>query len=481
VRGWPLRRRIVVAAAVLVALGLLVAGLATTAALRGYLLREVDAELQQAARTWGAGGRGPGFDRDRAEQFRGPAAFYVVSLDPDGGDPVVLAEPAAAAEAPPDLPGWTLTDTIAGSGEPFTVGSAGPDWRVVAVPLRNGTGTLMFAASLAAVQATVAQLALLQLVIGAAVLLALVLIGRRLLVGGLRPLADVEQAAGAIAAGDLDRRAAVTDPGTEVGRLGASFNTMVAALQASLAAQAASEAAARRDEARMRQFVADASHELRTPLTSVRGYAELYRLGAARSPEQVADALGRIEGEAQRMGVLVEDLLLLARLDAERAFARDGLDLREVAQAAVESARAAWPDQAFRLVVPDAPVVVVGDADRLRQVVLNLLSNAQRHTTTGSMVDIRVAGEGHEALLAVRDHGPGVPPEQAERIFERFVRADASRARDDGGAGLGLAIVAAIVAGHAGTVVVGAPQDGGAGAVFTVRLPAGAAAAPGPR
>lgn len=479
--GWPLGRQIVAGAAVLVALGLLVAGVATTAALRTSLLGTVDAELRQV--TGPPDGRGPDNDgldrlaqddRGRDGRFRG-AAYYVVALEADGTTSAVLAVPAIDGDTPPELPAWTVAEVEASGGEPFTVDSAGPHWRVVAQPRPDGSGSFMVAASLADVESTLQRLVLLQVVIGAVVLVGLVLAGTRLVRRGLRPLAAVEATAGAIAGGDLARRVDVPHPGTEVGRLGQSFNAMVDQLQQSLAAQSASEAAARRNEARMRQFVADASHELRTPLTSVRGYAELYRMGAASEPAQVAGAMARIEAEATRMGVLVEDLLLLARLDAERAFATDRLDLRDVAARGVDSARAAWPGVRFDLRLPPTAVEVVGDADRLQQVVLNLVSNAQRHTAPGTAVEVtvRAGGGGAGAELVVRDHGPGVPQDLADRIFERFVRADASRARDDGGAGLGLAIVAAIAAGHGGTVAVGRAADGAGGAEFTVRLPSG--------
>jgi two-component system OmpR family sensor kinase len=296
----------------------------------------------------------------------------------------------------------------------------------------------------------------------------------------LRPLREVEDTAAAIAAGDLSRRVADDDPRTEVGRLGAAFNTMLGRIEQSFRAQAASEEEARRSEDKMRRFVADASHELRTPLTSIRGFAELHRLQQGAGPgsgsADVGRSLQRIESEATRMGLLVEDLLMLARLDQERPLGEEPVDLLAVAADVVHDTAARAPDRVVRLVaVPSPePPVVAGDDARLRQVLTNLVDNAVQHAPPGTPVEVRVAADaGRSAVVEVVDHGPGLSPEQKEHVFERFWRADSSRTREDGGAGLGLAIVSALVARHGGAVEV--DDTPGGGATFRVRLPLRAA------
>jgi two-component system OmpR family sensor kinase len=252
---------------------------------------------------------------------------------------------------------------------------------------------------------------------------------------------------------------------------------MLAKIETAFAQRAASEQAARSSEERMRRFVADASHELRTPLTAIRGFAELYRQGAVSDEAEIARLMRRIEDEAKRMGLLVDDLLLLARLDQERPLARAPVDLLALAGDAVHDTRALAPDRPVRLEVgaTDPPPVVIGDEARLRQVLTNLLANAVRHTPPGTPVTVTV-GTGPSArtgaravILTVADEGPGLAPDAAARVFERFYRADAARNRRDGGTGLGLAIVAALVAGHGGAVDV--HSEPGAGACFRVELP----------
>ena len=270
------------------------------------------------------------------------------------------------------------------------------------------------------------------------------------------------ETAGAIAAGDLTRRVEPADERTEVGRLGMALNTMLSHIETAFEQR-------RRSEERLRRFIADASHELRTPLTSIRGYAELFRRGADTRPEDLAKSMANIEAEASRMGVLVDDLLLLARLDQGRPLEREAVDLTAVVTHAVESARAIEPDRTIELEA-DA-VGIVGDAGRIRQVVDNLLDNARVHAPDAS-VHVRVAVDGDDAILEIRDAGPGIEPDVAARIFERFTRGDPSRSRGTGGAGLGLSIVAAIVESHGGTVSASA-RDPGDGAVFLVRLPLG--------
>jgi two-component system, OmpR family, sensor kinase len=257
-----------------------------------------------------------------------------------------------------------------------------------------------------------------------------------------------------------------SDPHTEVGRLGLALNAMLGRLEEAFAERQASEN-------RLRQFIADASHELRTPLASIRGYAELFRIGAARKPVDTEKAMQRIEDEAERMGVLVEDLLTLARLDEVRDPVREDVDLALLARDGVEDARATAPDRRIELQV-DGSAIVVGDPDQLRQVLGNLMRNALVHTPPGTPVDVTLASVGEEVALDVRDHGPGLPVTDTDALFERFWRAEGGRHRGKAGAGLGLAIVAGMVGAHGGRVkAANAPQGG---ARFTVWLPARAAA-----
>ncbi len=261
--------------------------------------------------------------------------------------------------------------------------------------------------------------------------------------------------------GDPPRRVEPADSTTEVGRLGLALNEMLGRIEQAFAAQEASEQ-------RLRRFLADASHELRTPLTSIRGYSELFRRGADSRPADLETAMRRIEEEARRMGVLVDDLLLLARLDADRPLARDSVDLVGIVTDAAHDARAADPDRTISLDTPSR-LTLIGDADRLLQVVANQLANALRHTPAGTPIEMSLATSGDWATLSVRDHGPGLPPDALAMVFEPFSRLDASRGRATGGAGLGLAIVKAVVEAHGGRVDAVTPQDGGAS--FTVRLP----------
>jgi two-component system OmpR family sensor kinase len=279
---------------------------------------------------------------------------------------------------------------------------------------------------------------------------------------GLRPLDRIAATADAIAAGDLSRRVSPATERTEVGRLGLALNAMLARLERAFAAQQASED-------RLRRFLADASHELRTPLASIRGYAELFRIGAARKPAETEKAMVRIEQESARMGVLVEDLLTLARLDELREPVRTEVDLAALARDAVDDARAIAPDRSID-VRANGPAVLDADGHQLRQVLANLLRNALVHTPPGSPVEVGVAREDGTVRLEVRDHGPGLPTDDTGVLFERFWRAEAGRERGKGGAGLGLAIVAGIVAAHEGRVEAENASDGGAR--FVVHLPA---------
>jgi two-component system OmpR family sensor kinase len=458
----PLRVKLVAAVVALAALGLTVSGAAATTALRGYLLDRVDAQLAAAVndpRQLNALLRGSGDGDGRPDSF---GSIYVQF----GQSATALPD----AVPPPAIPAKTRPD-----GNPFTVPATrgGTSWRVVEGNLAtpSGSGVIVIAVPLDEVQRTVRRLVRIETVVGLIVLLLLAGGGYVVVRRSLRPLVEVETAAEAVAAGDLTRRVPEADPRTEVGSLSRSFNTMVTQVESAFAAASTSEADARASEERMRRFVGDASHELRTPLTSIRGFAELYRQGALPAPEDVSRAMSRVESEASRMGLLVEDLLLLARLDQQRPLERARVDLLQLAGDAVQDARAVDPARRVDLqVVPGGPApVVLGDAARLRQVLGNLVSNALTHTPAGSAVGLRVSTAEHDALVAVIDHGPGIAAEDRSRIFERFFRADTSRARASGGTGLGLSIVSALVAAHGGAVSV--EQTPGGGATFTLRLP----------
>ncbi|MFL6296978.1 MAG: sensor histidine kinase, partial [Actinomycetes bacterium] len=415
-------------------------------------------------------------------RHRGPPSPYLVQyrladgrLDEQDENPLEQGRPPPRV---PDDPAWFE----ANAGETTTVPAAGGGgrWRVAVAPRRDGSeGSVVVAASLDGIDATIRQLRLIDLGVSLIVLAALAGVGAAIVRASLRPLVEIEQTARAIAAGDLTRRVPERDPGTEVGRLGRALNTMLAQIESAFGARAASEASARRSEDRMRRFVADASHELRTPLTTIRGFAELYRQGAARDPAELDRLMRRIEDQAARMGLLVEDLLLLARLDTERPLDRQPVDLLALAAEAVNDARAVAPDRRIELVLGgdngdhDGVLVVLGDDRRLRQVLANLVNNALTHTPAGSPIEVRVGTstlDGRPGVaVEVVDHGPGLAPEQAERVFERFYRADPARSPADGGSGLGLSIVAALVAVHGGTVAVDSVP--GRGARFRVVLP----------
>ncbi|HEY4315730.1 MAG TPA: HAMP domain-containing sensor histidine kinase, partial [Actinomycetes bacterium] len=357
----------------------------------------------------------------------------------------------------------------------------GDDWRVLVRATVGGAPGLrpvpilyVRAVSLSDVEDTTHQLVILELIVGAVVLALLGGLAYVVVRTSLRPLAEMETTAAGIAAGDLSQRVPERDPRTEVGRLSQAFNAMLGQIETAFRAREASESSALASEQRMRRFVADASHELRTPLTSIRGFAELYRQGGVPSGEELDRVMRRVEDEAARMGLLVEDLLLLARLDQQRPIELAPVDLIGVLGDVVHDTRVLAPDRDITLSVDgDVAPVVLGDEDRLRQIVTNLVSNAITHTPNGSPVAIGLAvgpgpGAG-TALVSVTDHGPGMSEEDRAKVFERFYRADPSRTRAAGGSGLGLSIVAALVAAHGGRV--GVQSALRSGSRFLVELP----------
>ncbi|WP_410811731.1 sensor histidine kinase [Micromonospora sp. 067-2] len=497
-RGVPLRVKLVTSVLTLVAAALLVISSLTTFFLRGYLVDQVDAQLQGT--TQAIGPLLPAL-RTRKVDAMLPSDYVVVLATPSAVSPPsydqYTLDPAQLPRFPTDVAGFAKLE-----GKPFDAVSQDgrTRWRLYYAAQPNNE-VLAVGQPLTDVDRAVQRLVWIDLLVGGAVLIMLASVGAAIVRTSLKPLVEIERTAAAIAGGDLTRRVPDPEEGqgqptSELGRLSRALNTMLAQIEAAFTARAASETAARsaestardaaaaaqtseararRSEERMRQFVADASHELRTPLTTIRGFAELYRQGAARAPEQTAGLLRRIEDEAARMGLLVEDLLLLARLDRERPLSLAPVELPVLASDAVQAARAIAPDRRIELEIEpgSGPLVVYADDARLRQVIGNLVTNALTHTPPDAEIQLRLRAEpGNLAVVEVADTGQGLSPEQTERVFERFYRADAARTRRaDGntGTGLGLAIVAALVAAHHGSVEV--TETPGGGATFRVRLP----------
>ncbi|HKT04830.1 MAG TPA: HAMP domain-containing sensor histidine kinase [Rugosimonospora sp.] len=471
---FSLRTKLVVSVLALVAFALTVMAVATGAALRRNLVQRLDGQmsdetagLQLELDRLGAAGpvHIPHNDEGGGRNFAMPTPDLLESLNADGSlyDSNVSPLPANA----PQLGGSALSRT-----EPITVAGNGANWRVLVFKYGEGYHYVV-ARNMSEVDSSVGRLAWITMLFGFIVFLAVAAAAIVLVRGSLRPLVEIERTAVAIAGGDLSQRVPERGARSEVGRLGTAFNTMIDRISAAFTARASSEARARRSEDRMRQFFADASHELRTPLTTIQGFAELYRQGAVPGPEERTRLVRRIEDEARRMGLLVEDLLLLARLDQQRPLAAQAVDLTVLAADAVEDAHVIAPARHVSLALPPGggPVLVTGDEERLRQVVRNLVTNALVHTPPDAAVTVRLGRQPDRATLEVADTGPGLTPEQRQHVFERFYRADPARSRRDGpvGTGLGLAIVSAITAAHAGTVEV--DSEPGAGATFRLSLP----------
>ena len=402
---------------------------------------------------------------------------YLVQLSNAAGTQISRSsQPLNQGECGPAIPTLSVAAVAALHGQPFTVPSTkgSERWRVVVSVMPNGAGSIAVATPLTGVDSTLNQLVLFDVIIGAGVLIVLAGLSYIFVRHSLRPLVDVEHTAAAIAAGDLTRRVPQSDPRTEVGRLAGALNGMLSQIESAFRAREASEQEARTSETRMRRFITDASHELRTPLTSIRGFAELYRMGAVPEQSDVDRVMTRIESESTRMGLLVDDLLLLARLDQQRPLERELVDLETIASDAVHDAQAVAPgrDVQLQLSTHD-PVIVVGDDARLRQVVGNLVTNALTHTPESSAVTVGLSIDDTAAerfaVLEVADSGPGLSPKDAQRIFERFYRVEESRTRANGGSGLGLSIVAALTAAHGGTADVETKL--GVGSRFRIRLP----------
>ena len=464
-----LRGRLLIGVISLVVLGLLVSDIATFATLQKFLIGRLDAQLtsnpQAAVAVLGGPSEGP------RSSFGYPNGTIVERVSADGT--ILLSKELTTngsnpSSGAPELPGTLPNKGLDTPSEPYTVEGNGTvtQYRVTDWPEDSfGGDYVVLALPMNDVQSTLALLLGVEVLISAVVVGAMIVLAVLIIRIGLRPLESMGAVAGHIAAGDLSRRVEPATPRTEIGRLGLALNGMLTQIEAAFEQRKASEN-------RLRRFIADASHELRTPLTSVRGYSEMLRRGASDNPNDSELARRRIEEEAVRMSTLVDDMLLIARLDQGRALEARPVDLQTIATDAAADARVVAPQREIKLDAPSS-VIVTGDDIRLRQVLGNLVRNALVHTPTRTPIEIAVTTSNGTARVSVADHGPGLRSDQMDRIFEPFFRADPSRSRDSGGAGLGLSIVSAVVVAHGGQVKV--KETSGGGATFEVELPLAAA------
>jgi two-component system OmpR family sensor kinase len=476
--SWSLLNRLTLGVVLLSTLGVVASDIAAQSLLRTYLTQEVDNELLSIA-----GGSIPRLERAgiesddddfsdndaRTMQVRPlrsiPTATSVTLIGPAG---IVLGQIGGdlnATEITSYLSAITPEKTAKYGNRPFTIETDEHDFRVLSQTLPSGFGRVVVAHSFEDIDRILARLQGLFILIGLVMIFFIALASRKVITVGLKPLSNVEATAERIAEGDLTARLPDVKPNTEVGRLVSTLNTMLGRIEESFDARLESES-------KLRRFVADASHELRTPITAIRGFAELHRQGAVSGEEKTKELIGRIENESKRMGSLVEDLLLLARLDQSREMKSDPVNLTQIVSDAVASARAAGQNHTVNFDEQGEEIYALGDKDRIHQVVANLLANARTHTPAGTIIDVSVKQDTDGVRIRIADNGPGLSKSDQERIFERFYRADASRVRTDGeGTGLGLSIVDAVMRAHAGQVSV--QSEVGKGAVFTLFFPLG--------
>jgi two-component system OmpR family sensor kinase len=461
------------ASVVLASFAIIASDFAANAALRTYLISQVDDQLINISNTslnrLDRAGIAPLEADDKNSPFkileplRGvPTATSITLLDIDGN--LIGQVGGELGGKNFAVTGLKIAEVSQYKNRPFTIeGKDGePDIRALAQMLPTGMGSVIVADSLEKVDKTLSQLRFLFLILGLIALITIAMAARWIIALGLKPLEAVEDTAEAIAAGDLSARLPAAKPDTEVGRLTTSLNTMLARIEESFTARVESEN-------KLRRFVADASHELRTPLTAIRGFAELHRQGAVVGEEKTKELINRIEKESVRMSSLVEDLLLLARLDQSRELAKEPVDLNTLITEAVASARAAGPNHPIEIKLEASEIFVLGDSQRIHQVIANLLANARTHTPDGTEISITAMQGASETTIAVSDKGPGLSKADQDRIFERFYRADPSRVRNSGeGSGLGLSIVDAVMKAHGGYVSV--KSEVGQGATFTLHF-----------
>ena len=475
---WSLRNRLILATLALATNAIAASDFAATNSLRSFLISQADNQLTEVVQTSMLRLDRAGIESELSSEVDDKNSFR--PLRPLGGVPTTTAVTLL------DLKGnvigqiggqfsnsidfkefnkLTPAEVILRKGEPFTIIGIGnqPDIRAIAKLLPSGAGTVVISVALDSVDRTVAGLGGIFFLIGLFVLLSIGFVARSLIKLTLKPLNKIEETAAAIAEGDLSARLPVVNPKTEVGRLTGSLNTMLSRIEESFAVRVESES-------KLRRFVADASHELRTPLTAIRGFAELHRQGAVEGAEKTKELISRIEKESIRMSSLVEDLLLLARLDQSRELTFDPVDINHLVKEAVASAQAAGPEYEITVSSASDEIFVLGDSMRIHQAIANLLANARTHTPSGTKIGVDISQDEVETKISVSDNGPGLTAEDQSRIFERFFRADPSRARASGeGSGLGLAIVDAVMKAHDGSVEV--KSELGNGAIFILHFP----------
>ena len=471
---WSLRNRLILAAVFLASLAIIASDFAANTALRSYLISQVDNQLFNIS-----SGSLERLDRagiaPQSQVQESPSPFRVVQpirgvptstsltlLDREGN--LIGQVGGELAGQNFGVTGLKVSQVEKYKNKPFTIEGEGrnPDVRALALVLPTGMGSVIAANSLEEVDKTLSQLRFLFFFLGLIAIFLTALVSRWIIAISLRPLDKVEETAEAIAAGDLSARLPAAKPDTEVGRLTTSLNAMLSQIEQSFSVKVESEN-------KLRRFVADASHELRTPLTAIRGFAELHRQGAVSGEEKTKELISRIEGESIRMSSLVEDLLLLARLDQARELDFEVVDLNTLIVEVVASAKAAGPDHPIELNLPQQELFVLGDSRRIHQVVANLLANARTHTPLGTKINVTARQTLAEVIIEVADNGPGLSKSDQERIFERFFRADPARVRHSGeGSGLGLSIVDAVMKAHGGYVSVKSELD--KGATFTLHF-----------
>ena len=472
---WSLRNRLLVSVLIVSAIGIAASDFGAIQSLRHFLVNQLDTQLITISHNTQMQLDRAGIESQQQAtddmQFmpirplRGvPTTTTVTLLDPTGAVIGHIGGDLMGSSTGAEFKGFTLEKVLATQGKPFNLNSENDlHYRVIATSLPSGQGSVLVASSLENVSKTLKELGFLFLLISLLVLALVGLLARAFIRLSLKPLNEVEVTAAAIAGGDLSARLPQSRPTTEVGKLTTSLNRMLERIEESFAVRVESES-------KLRRFVADASHELRTPLTAIRGFAELHRQGAVSGEEKTKELVQRIEKESIRMGSLVEDLLLLARMDQTPELAKEPVDLDNLIHEVVASARAAGPDHPITVDLPEGDNFVLGDLTRIHQAVANLLANARTHTPSGTAITVSIKQLESETTITVADQGPGLSHADQEKIFERFYRADTSRARTKGeGSGLGLSIVDAVMKSHGGSVSV--LSELGQGCEFTLHFP----------
>jgi two-component system OmpR family sensor kinase len=472
--NWSLRDRLTAGVLILSAFGFIGAGIGSQALLRDYLINQVDEQLlsvvgetsDQLDRAGieddsSASSANEFGNRSSAPLNRVPTSISVTVLDPFGNLIGGLGGDLNSNKITEYVKGLLPGQVMEFGNKPFTIEAPGSDFRVATTVLPSSLGSVIVAQSLEDFDQTTRRIGVVFVIIGLFVLFFIAFASRQVIKISMRPLEKIEDTAEKIAAGDLSARLDNFEPDTEVGRLSTSLNIMLSRIEESFAVRTLSEN-------KLRRFVADASHELRTPLTAIRGFAELHRQGAVPEGEKTKELISRIEKESIRMGYLVEDLLMLARLDQSRELVMDSFNLSALVNEAVTSAAASGPDHSVTSQIRPS-VITIGDADKIYQAVTNLLANARAHTPAGTSIKVSVGSNQTGAFVSVADNGPGLTKEDQSRIFERFYRVDPSRQRNaQDGSGLGLSIVDAVMTAHGGSVSV--ESDLGKGAVFTLQF-----------